>query len=246
MILRHDIFLSPWICKFRGTNKDICTHVHNHLLILIITWNELRENSRLITSASKQDLKRKEGACNVFSKWMKRVHGTVSYELVKRSRRRCSRVCVCESRQYHEIRSEWPVTPTKRRSGVVPLSTSTLQRVFQVAGEQPADPVSELSDSCSSEFLARGNKNVSAGLIGLNRPEIKKISKNFRSPAANLPFSNFSSNCNLRARFVSIYRGSRNASILLRAVKSCEVKLSSFGTEKLHEPLWQFYNGKID
>ena len=129
---------------------------------------------------------------------------------------------------------------------MAPLSTSTLQRVFQVAGEQPADPVSELSDSCSCEFLARGNKNVSAGLIGLNRPKIKKISANFRSAAANLPLSNFSSNCNLRARFVSIYRGSRNASILLRALKSCEVKLSSFGTEKWHKSLKKFYNSKID
>lgn len=36
------------------------------------------------------------------------------------------------------------------------LSTSTLERVFQVVGEQPADPVSKLSDSHSSEGVLAG------------------------------------------------------------------------------------------
>lgn len=81
--------------------------------------------------------------------------------------------------QYRQIRWKQLVTPTKQSSGMAACSTSTLRRVFQVVGEQPADPVSRnfsiLVPKEESSSSRKRNKNVSLRLIGLKHRKMKKF-----------------------------------------------------------------------
>lgn len=99
--------------------------------------------------------------------------------------------------QYRQIRWKQPVTPTKRSSGTAACSISTLRRVFQVVGEQPADPISRnfsiLVPKEESSSSRKRNKNVSLRLIGLKHRKMKKFRRllSRREPRASKFFNKF-------------------------------------------------------